>query len=123
MTTDDIASRFTACEAVSFCQFIRCSLSSEELDRELPGKATDVLFPGGSSARSGSATSGSTCSEAGLDNTTNTPQESSPLQELVADEKHCGLWESLPGHFVAKWSIGGPGWVQVVIGFLFPFVN
>ena len=123
MTTDDIASRFTASEAMSFCQFIRRSLSLEELDREFPGKATDMLSPVGSSAKNGSVTSGSMCSEAGLDNTINTPQESSPLQELVADEKHCGLWESLPGYFVAKWSIGGPGWVQVVIDFLFPFVN
>jgi hypothetical protein len=38
MTTDDVANRFTAPEALSFCRFIRCSLTSEGLDQELPAE-------------------------------------------------------------------------------------
>jgi hypothetical protein len=36
MTTDDVANRFTAFQALSFCQFIQNSLTPMELDEQLP---------------------------------------------------------------------------------------
>jgi len=35
MATNDVANRFTASEALSFCRFIRSSLTPQELDSEL----------------------------------------------------------------------------------------
>jgi hypothetical protein len=73
MTTDDVAIRFNAGEALSFCRFIQKTLTSNELDKELP------------------------------------PEPRS--------EKPPGRWESLPDHFVAMWSIKGPGWVRIICFF------
>ena len=36
MSTSSISSRFTACQALSFCRFIRHSLTALELEIELP---------------------------------------------------------------------------------------
>lgn len=121
MTTDDITKRFTASEALSFCRFIRNSLTLEELGKKLPGRPIGISsadsFPESSTGiRSG--TSGSACSESGTDN--GSTLLVSPFLELT-DIKQSERWKSLPVHFVAKWSIGGNGWVRI-IGYLLCFV-
>ena len=73
MTTGHVTNRFTANEALSFCRFIRNSLTSNELDIAL-----------------------------------------SPFPVLASNEKQPGWWDLLPAHFVAKWYIGGNGWVRIL---------
>ena len=37
----------------------------------------------------------------------------SPLLDLPSGENvQRGVWVSLPADFVAKWTVGGPGWVR-----------
>jgi hypothetical protein len=117
MTTNDVSNRFTACEALSFCRFIRRSLSSVELDQELPARATDIFSPDESSdscSENYLGTSGSAFSCSELNKTSSTPLLSSLLSESTPGKNQPGLWDALPEHFVQKWSIGGLGWVRVI---------
>jgi len=96
MTTYDIVNRFTALEALTFCQFIRSSLNLEVLDKELPARAVDTLSADASpepSAKTKLDIPGSMCFESAFNNTGCTPSVSSLA--LSHEPQNC-QWESLP---------------------------
>jgi hypothetical protein len=104
MTTEDVAIRFTASQALSFCRFIRSRLTSKELEKKLPVRASNILSARASSEPSINGPGYSNPN--GLDNAS--------LPELPPENIQPSLWESLPVEFVEKWFIGGRGWVRLI---------
>ena len=115
MTTNDVISRFTACDALSFCRFIRSSLTSKELENDLPCRPSPEYESHQLSTRNESCSTSSaiSCTDK-LDKGTSSFIASS-LPVLVSGESKLGRWDSLPTNFVAKWSSGGHGWVRLII--------
>ena len=111
MTTEDIAIRFTASEALSFCRFIRSRLTSKELEKKLPVRASNILRAYSELSINGPGYS----NPIGLDNAS--------LPELPPENIKPSLWESLPVEFVEKWFIGGWGWVRLISYSLWLFTD
>ncbi|KIM82976.1 hypothetical protein PILCRDRAFT_447424 [Piloderma croceum F 1598] len=95
MTTNDVVYCFTACDALSFCRFIRSSLTSKELENDLPVRPSPKYGYHQSSIKSKSCSTSSAISFTDqLHKGTSSLIASSPT-ELVFGESKLERWDSL----------------------------